>query len=155
MLNAAIYYLIAICLGMSFSVVLFLFKNRNSSKEISLKSVETIVEEANFWSSIERVAKGEAKNDAKCKDTGYAYVLMPCQYHNCACSESREDCCYTKVDIDDKRYCKVLINLNRLCGLPDGKDKPDTNIILTEEEAKVLGDKIVEFIREINGEKLS
>lgn len=143
-----------VCLGAAFGVAWILFKNRSRSKNISLKSVETIIEEANFWSSIERVAKGEAENDAKCEDTGYAYVLMPCEYHNCACSESREDCCYTKVDIDDKRYCKVLINLNRLCGLPDGKDKPDANLILTEEEAKVLGDKIVEFIQEIKREKL-
>lgn len=144
-----------ICLGLAFGVALFLFKDRSRSKKISLKSVEDIVEEANFWSSIERVAKGEAKNDAKCKDIGYEYVLMPCEYHNCACSESREDCCYTKVDIGDKRYCRVLVNLNRLCGLPDGKDKLDENVILTEEEAKILGDKIVEFIKETKGGQLS
>lgn len=143
-----------ICLGMAFGVVLFLFKDRRRSKKISLKSVEEIVEEANFWSDVEKAAKGE-KGDVECKDTGYAYVLIPCEYHNCACSESREDCCYAKVDIGDKRYCRVLVNLNRLCGLPDSGEKPDANTILTEEEAKILGDKIVEFIKEIKGGKLS
>ena len=143
-----------VCLGLALGVVIYLFKTRSRSKKISLESVEKIVEEANFWKDIEKVAKGE-KGDVECKDTGYVYVLMPCEYHNCACSESREDCCYTKVDIGDKRYCRVLVNINRLCGLPDGKDKPDANLILTEEEAKILGDKIVEFIREIKSEKLS
>lgn len=144
---------VVICLAV-ICVVICLFKNRNRSKEITMKSVENIIEEANFWSSVEKVTKGE-KGDVECKDTGYAYVLMPCEYYKCPCSESREDCCYTKVDIGDKRYCKVLVNLNRLCGLPDSKEKPDTNLILTEEEAKVLGDKIVEFIQEIKRGKLS
>lgn len=143
-----------VCLGLALGVVIYLFKTRSRSKKISLESVEKIVEEANFWKDIEKVAKGE-KGDVECKDTGYVYVLMPCEHHDCACSESREDCCYTKIDIGDKRYCRVLVNINRLCGLPDGKDKPDANLILTEEEAKILGDKIVEFIREIKSEKLS
>lgn len=143
-----------VCLGLALGVVIYLFKTRSRSKKISLESVEKIVEEANFWKDIEKVVKGE-KGDVERKDTGYVYVLMPCEHHNCACSESREDCCYTKVDIGDKRYCRVLVNINRLCGLPDGKDKPDANLILTEEEAKILGDKIVEFIREIKSEKLS
>lgn len=155
MMISVVYYLIAVCIGMTLSVVVWLFKNRNQSKEIPLKSVEKIVEEANFWSSVERVVKGEAENDAKLEDTGFVYVLMPCEHHNCACSESREDCCFTKVDIGDERYCRVLVNINRLCGLPDGKDKPDANLILTDEEAKILGDKIVEFIQEIKREKLS
>lgn len=150
-----ILYLSAVCLGVALSVVFYLFKNKRPSKEISLKSVETIIEEANFWSSIERVAKGEKDDDAECKDTGYAYALMPCKFYECACSETREDCCNSKVDIGDKRYCKVLINLNRLCGLSDIGERPDTNIILTEEEAKILGDKIVEFIQELKREKLS
>ena len=153
MMNTVI-ALAEVCLGMVFGVVLFLFKDRRRSKKISLKEVETVLEEANFWSDVEKAAKGE-KGDVECKDTGYAYVLMPCEHHNCACSESREDCCYTKVDIGDKRYCRVLVNLNRLCGLPDSGEKPDANIILTEEEAKILGDKIVEFIKEIKGGKLS
>lgn len=143
-----------VCLGLALGVVIYLFKTRSRSKKITLESVEKIVEEANFWKDVEKVVKGE-KGDVECKDTGYVYVLMPCEHHNCACSESREDCCYTKVDIGDKRYCRVLVNINRLCGLPDVKDKPDASLILTEEEAKVLGDKIVEFIREIKSEKLS
>lgn len=146
--------LVEVCLGLALGVVIFLFKDRSRSKKITLESVEKIVEEANFWKDVEKVVKGE-KGDVECKDIGYVYVLMPCEHHNCACSESREDCCYTGVDIDDKRYCRVLVNINRLCGLPDGKDKPDASLILTEEEAKVLGDKIVEFIREIKSEKLS
>ena len=153
MINIVIYFT-AVCLGMALSVVFYLFKNKNPSKEISLKSVETIIEEANFWSNIEKASKGE-KGDDECEDTGYAYVLMPCTNYECACSEAREDCCYSKVDIGDKRYCKVLVNLNRLCGLPDSGKKPDANIILTEEEAKILGDKIVEFIQEIKREKTS
>lgn len=143
-----------VCLGLALGVAIYLFKTRSRSKKISLKSVENIIEEANFWKDIEKASKGE-KGDVECKDTGFVYVLMPCEHHNCACSESREDCCYTKVDIGDERYCRVLVNINRLCGLPDGKDKPDASLILTEEEAKVLGDKIVEFIKEIKGGKLS
>lgn len=147
-----IWYLVGFCLGMALSN---LFKNRNPSKEISMKSVENIIEEANFWSEVEKASKGEKSDEAECKDTGYAYVLMPCKYYECSCSESREDCCYSKVDIGDKRYCKVLINLNRLCGLPESEERPDANILLTEEEAKILGDKIVEFIREIKRGKSS
>lgn len=155
MMISVVYCSIGFCLGMILSVVVWLFKHRDQSKEIPLKSVEKIVEEANFWSSIERVVKGEKSDEAECKDTGYAYVLMPCKHYECACSESREDCCYSKVDIGDKRYCKVLVNLNRLCGLPDSGERPDANIILTEEEAKILGDKIVEFIRETKRGKSS
>lgn len=142
-----ILYLSAVCLGVILSVVFYLFKNRNPSKEISMESVEKIIEEASFWSDVEKVSKGE-KSDDECKDIGYAYVLVPCKYYECSCSESREDCCYSNVDIGDKRYCKVLINLNRLCGLPENEEIPNANIILTEEEAKILGDKILEFIRE-------
>lgn len=149
-----ILYLSAFCLGAALSVVFYLFKNRNPSKEISMESVKNIIEEASFWSNIEKASKGEKSDDIECKDTGYAYVLMPCENYECACSESREDCCYSKVDIGDKRYCKVLVNLNRLCGLPDSGERPDANIILTEEETKILGDKIVEFIREIKRGKL-
>ena len=143
-----------VCIGLALGVVIYLFKTRSRSKKITLESVEKIVEEVNFWKDVEKVVKGE-RGDVECKDTGYVYVLMPCEHHNCACSESREDCCYTKVDIGDKRYCRVLVNINQLCGLPDGKDKPDASLILTEEEAKVLGDKIVEFIRETKREKSS
>ena len=143
-----------VCIGLALGVVIYLFKTRSRSKKITSESVEKIVEEVNFWKDVEKVVKGE-RGGVECKDTGYVYVLMPCEHHNCACSESREDCCYTKVDIGDKRYCRVLVNINQLCGLPDGKDKPDASLILTEEEAKVLGDKIVEFIRETKREKSS
>lgn len=145
-------YLAAICLGMVLSATIYCSKSRIRSKKISIESVENILDEANFWRDIEKAAKGE-KGDIECKDTGYVYALMPCEYYKCACSESREDCCYTGVNIGDERYCRVLININRLCGLPDGKDKPDTSLILTEEEAKILGDKIVEFIKEVKREK--
>lgn len=143
-----IFYLSAVCLGVALSVVFYLFKNRSRSKKIPLESVEKIIEETNFWSNIEKVSKGEKGDDAECKDTGYAYALTPCKFYECACSEAREDCCNSKVDIGNRRYCKVLINLNELCGLSYTGEIPDTSLILTEEEAKILGDKIVEFIHE-------
>lgn len=72
--------------------------------------------------------------------------MQPCENNNCPCFDSREDCCTTGVDIDGKRYCKTLVDINKLCGLPSVKEKPDVSKLLTDEECKLLAKSIVEYM---------
>ena len=78
------------------------------------------------------------------EDTGYILILEPCEGYNCSCNDNREDCCSTGVEIEGKKYCKYCIDINKLCGLPNSKKKPDVSKMLTNEECKVLTEKIVE-----------
>lgn len=118
------------------------------TKEISYEEVVKLIEDAMFW---DLVAKAASNKNATCdgenlNDTGYVTILQPCEYHNCPCHESREDCCNTGVEIDGKRYCKTLVDINKLCGLPSVKEKPDVSKILTDEECKLLAKSIVEYM---------
>ena len=98
------------------------------------------IEDAMFWDLVVKVAteKKSTIKDEPLNDTGYVAVLEPCNYSECSCFDSREDCCRTGVEIDGNRYCKILIDINKLCGLPSVKEKPDVSKMLTEEEGKLF-----------------
>ena len=111
-------------------------------------------EDTMFWELVAKVAEDKmtTKNVEVLNDTGYVTILQPCECHNYSCHESREDCCNTGVDIDGKRYCKVLFDINKLCGLPSVKERPDVTKMLTDEECKILANRIVEYM-EVKDEK--
>lgn len=113
---------------------------------ISVEEVAKLVEDAMFWDLVVKVAteKKSTIKDEPLNDTGYVAVLEPCKYSECPCFESREDCCNVGVEIDGNRYCKTLIDINKLCGLPSVKEKPDVSEMLTEEESKLFAKEYME-----------
>jgi hypothetical protein len=115
---------------------------------ISIEEVTKLVEDAMFWDLVAKIASDKkATCDGETfNDTGYVTILQPCENNNCPCHESREDCCNTGVEIDGKRYCKILVDINKLCGLPSVKEKPDVSKLLTDEECKLLAKSIVEYM---------
>lgn len=121
-------------------VLIFLyFLKRPKTRYISNEEVIKLVEDAMFWDLVVKVATDKKSVcDEPLNDTGYVAVLEPCKYSECSCFESREDCCRTGVEIDGNRYCKILIDINKLCGLPSVKEKPDVSKMLTEEEGKLF-----------------
>lgn len=123
-------------------VLMFLYclKHKHSkSNYISEEEVIKLVEDAMFWDLVVKVATDKKSVcDEPLNDTGYVAVLEPCKYSECSCFESREDCCRTGVEIDGNRYCKILIDINKLCGLPSVKEKPDVSKMLTDEECKLF-----------------
>ena len=130
-------------------VLMFLYclkHKRPKTSYISEEEVIKLVEDAMFWDLVVKVAtdKESTLKDETINDTGYAVVLQPCKYSECPCFESREDCCHTGVEIDGNRYCKTLIDINKLCGLPSVKEKPDVSKMLTEEECKLFAKEYME-----------
>ena len=123
-------------------VLMFLYclKHKHlKTNYISEEEVIKLVEDAMFWDLVVKVATDKKSVcDEPLNDTGYVAVLEPCKYSECSCFESREDCCRTGVEIDGNRYCKILIDINKLCGLPSVKEKPDVSKMLTEEEGKLF-----------------
>lgn len=124
-------------------VLMFLYclkHKRPKTSYISEEEVIKLVEDAMFWDLVVKVAtdKESTLKDETLNDTGYVVVLQPCKYNECPCFESREDCCRTGVEIDGNRYCKTLIDINKLCGLPSVKEKPDVSKMLTDEECKLF-----------------
>lgn len=121
-------------------VLIFLyFLKRPKTRYISEEEVMKLVEDAMFWDLVVKVVTDKkAVCDEPLNDTGYVAILQPCKYNECPCFESREDCCNVGVDIDGNRYCKTLIDINKLCGLPSVKEKPDVSEMLTEEESKLF-----------------
>lgn len=121
-------------------VLMFLYcLKRPKTDYISEEEVIKLVEDAMFWDLVVKVATDKKSVcDESLNDTGYVAVLEPCKYSECSCFESREDCCRTGVEIDGNRYCKILIDVNKLCGLPSVKEKPDVSKMITEEEGKLF-----------------
>ena len=123
-------------------VLMFLYclkHKRPKTSYISEEEVIKLVEDAMFWDLVVKVATDKKSIcDEPLNDTGYVVVLQPCKYNECPCFESREDCCNIGVDIDGNRYCKTLIDINKLCGLPSVKEKPDVSKMLTDEECKLF-----------------
>lgn len=124
-------------------VLMFLYclkHKRPKTSYISEEEVIKLVEDAMFWDLVVKVAtdKESTLKDETLNDTGYVVVLQPCKYNECPCFESREDCCHTGVEIEGSRYCKTLIDINKLCGLPSVKEKPDVSKMLTDEECKLF-----------------
>ena len=123
-------------------VLMFLYclKHKHpKTSYISEEEVIKLVEDSMFWDLVVKVVTDKkAVCDEPLNDTGYVVVLQPCKYNECPCFESREDCCNIGVDIDGNRYCKTLIDINKLCGLPSVKEKPDVSKMLTEEECKLF-----------------
>lgn len=121
-------------------VLMFLYcLKRPKTDYISEEEVIKLVEDAMFWDLVVKVATDKKSVcDESLNDTGYVAVLEPCKYSECSCFESREDCCRTGVEIDGNRYCKILIDINKLCGLPSVKEKPDVSKMITEEEGKLF-----------------
>lgn len=115
---------------------------------ISIEEVTKLVEDAMFWDLVAKIASDKkATCDAvPLNDEGYVTILQPCDNNDCPCHESREDCCSTGVEIDGKRYCKILVDINKLCGIPSVKEKPDVSKLLTDEECKLLAKSIVEYM---------
>lgn len=129
-------------------ILMFLYclkHKRPKTSYISEEEVIKLVEDAMFWDLVVKVATDkESVCDEPLNDTGYVVVLQPCKYNECPCFESREDCCNTGVEIDGNRYCKTLIDINKLCGLPSVKEKPDVSKMLTEEEGKLFAKEYME-----------
>jgi hypothetical protein len=119
------------------------------SREISIEEVEKLIEDAEFWNTVKKVVEGKHISDEPIEDTGYVVILKPCEGYNCPCNDNREDCCSTGVEIEGKKYCKCCVDINKLCGLPNTKKKPDVSKMLTDEECKILAEKIVENMEEI------
>lgn len=121
-------------------VLIFLyFLKRPKTSYISEEEVIKLVEDAMFWDLVVKVVTDKKSVcDEPLNDTGYVAILQPCKYNECSCFESREDCCNVGVEIDGNRYCKTLIDINKLCGLPSVKEKPDVSEMLTEEESKLF-----------------
>lgn len=121
-------------------VLMFLYcLKRPKTDFISNEEVMKLVEDAMFWDLVVKVATDKKSVcDEPLNDTGYVAVLQPCKYNECPCFESREDCCNVGVDIDGNRYCKTLIDINKLCGLQSVKEKPDVSKMLTDEECKLF-----------------
>lgn len=120
------------------------------TKSISNEEVVKLIEDAMFWDLVAKVASNKMAtcDTVPLNDEGYVTILQPCDNNECPCHESREDCCNTGVEIDGKRYCKVLVDINKLCGLPSVKEKPDVSKILTDEECKLLAKSIVEYMEQ-------
>lgn len=139
-------------------VLMFLYclkHKRPKTSYISEEEVIKLVEDAMFWDLVVKVATDkESVCDEPLNDTGYVVVLQPCKYSECPCFESREDCCHTGVEIDGNRYCKTLIDINKLCGLPSVKEKPDVSKMLTEEEGKLFAKEYMEAYKRLNYEKI-
>ena len=130
-------------------VLMFLYclKHKHpKTSYISEEEVIKLVEDAMFWDLVVKVAteKKSTIKDEPLNNTGYVAVLEPCKYSECPCFESREDCCNVCVEIDGNRYCKTLIDINKLCGLPSVKEKPDVSKMLTEEESKLFAKEYME-----------
>ncbi len=144
-----VYFAFTIIILGCYAIKLYRLKHPKT-KEISYEEIVKLIEDAAFWDAVAKAAEDKAAtcDTAPFNDTGYVTILQPCEYHNCSCHESREDCCNTGVEIDGKRYCKTLIDINKLCGLPSVKEKPDVSKILTEEECKLLAKSIVEYMEE-------
>ena len=117
---------------------------------ISIEEVTKLVENAMFWDLVTKIAsdKKATCDGENLNDTGYVTILQSCENNSCPCHESREDCCNTDVEIDGKRYCKILVDINKLCGLPSVKEKPDVSKLLTDEECKLLAKSIVEYMEQ-------
>ena len=139
-------------------ILMFLYclkHKRPKTSYISEEEVIKLVEDAMFWDLVVKVATDkESVCDEPLNDTGYVVVLQPCKYSECPCFESREDCCHTGVEIDGNRYCKTLIDINKLCGLPSVKEKPDVSKMLTEEEGKLFAKEYMEAYKRLNYEKI-
>lgn len=127
-------------------ILMFLYcLKRPKTSYISEEEVIKLVEDAMFWDLVVKVATDKKSVcDEPLNDTGYVVVLQPCKYNECPCFESREDCCNIGVDIDGNRYCKTLIDINKLCGFPSVKEKPDVSKMLTEEEGKLFAKEYME-----------
>ena len=123
--------------------------NEPKSREISIEEVEKLIEDAEFWNTVKKVVEDKYISDEQIEDTGYVIILKPCEGYDCPCNDSREDCCLTGVEIEGKKYCKCVVDINKLCGLPNTKKKPDVSKILTDDECKILAEKIVENMEEI------
>lgn len=129
-------------------ILMFLYclkYKRPKTSYISEEEVIKLVEDAMFWDLVVKVATDKKSVcDEPLNDTGYVVALQPCKYNECPCFESREDCCNIGVDIDGNRYCKTLIDINKLCGLPSVKEKPDVSKMLTDEECKLFAKEYME-----------
>ena len=129
-------------------ILMFLYclkHKRPKTSYISEEEVIKLVEDAMFWDLVVKVATDKKSVcDEPLNDTGYVVVLQPCKYNECPCFESREDCCNIGVYIDGNRYCKTLIDINKLCGLPSVKEKPDVSKMLTDEECKLFAKEYME-----------
>ena len=126
-------------------LVFLYFLKRPKTRYISEEEVIKLVEDAMFWDLVVKVVTDKkAVCDEPLNDTGYVAVLEPCKCSECPCFESREDCCNVGVEIDGNRYCKTLIDINKLCGLPSVKEKPDVSEMLTEEESKLFAKEYME-----------
>lgn len=121
-------------------ILMFLYCLKRPKTSYISEEVIKLVEDAMFWDLVVKVAteKKSTIKDEPLNDTGYVAVLEPCKYNECPCFESREDCCNIGVEIDGNRYCKTLIDINKLCGLPSVKEKPDVSKMLTDEECKLF-----------------
>lgn len=128
-------------------ILMFLYcLKRPKTSYISEEEVIKLVEDAMFWDIVVKVAteKKSTIKDEPLNDTGYVAVLEPCKCSECPCFESREDCCHTGVEIEGSRYCKTLIDINKLCGLPSVKEKPDVSKMLTDEECKLFAKQYID-----------
>lgn len=67
--------------------------------------------------------------------------VSDCIGNACPCSPAREDCCK---DFDSGK-CKVIININKLCGIEDYERNPK---LLTVKEAEMLANTLANYFKE-------
>lgn len=115
-------------------------KPASIGEELTAEQVLKIVEDKMFWDTIREFGdKGKFEGE-KFDNSDYVEILVPCEYSNCPCHPSREDCCKTFVEKDGFGYCKMFINISKLCNVEENKEEINDPKILTNEEIKILGD---------------
>lgn len=65
--------------------------------------------------------------------------IADCEGNECPCHPSREDCC----DNFNTGECKIIININKLCGIEEYQRNPD---LLTHKEAEILANLITQYL---------
>lgn len=113
--------------------------------DIPLEDVQKILDTSTFLTMLKEASTGNLKGE-KLGDDSVVEVLYPCRGHDCPEHTTRADCCNSYKEVGGKVYCRVLVNLEngQEVGIARNSDK-----LLTEAEAKLISDKLVEFIQEI------
>lgn len=143
-----LYIVLGIIFAVLIGVIVYLTGRRINEKEISYDEINKLIEDSEFWETVKKCSNGCLESESLLVDNGYIKVLAPCMHHDCPCHITRADCCNSCINVGDKEYCEIYVNINKLCNLPEKPLVKDTNV-LTEEEAKELGKLIIDFIGEI------
>ncbi len=114
--------------------------------EITMEEVRELVENYQFWEMVQEVCEGKDPNNGSMEDTGVIEILQPCIHHDCPSHVTRADCCHDAVIKDGKEYCRSIININKLCGIPDPEKKENPQP-LSQDEIEQLSRYILELMK--------